>query len=28
MPGDFATKLSSKQLDDVTAYLAKGGAGK
>ena len=28
MPGDFATKLSSKQLDDVAAYLAKGGAGK
>ena len=28
MPGNFATKLSSKQLDDVAAYLAKGGAGK
>jgi cytochrome c oxidase subunit 2 len=28
MPGDFATKLSKKQLDDVAAYLAKGGAGK
>jgi cytochrome c oxidase subunit 2 len=27
MPGDFGTKLSSKQLDDVAAYLAKGGAG-
>lgn len=27
MPGNFGTKLSSKQLDDVAAYLAKGGGG-
>ena len=27
MPGNFATKLSSKQLDDLVAYLAKGGSG-
>jgi cytochrome c oxidase subunit II len=27
MPGNFKTSLSSKQLDDVTAYLAKGGSG-
>jgi cytochrome c oxidase subunit 2 len=27
MPGDFGTKLSSQQLDDLVAYLAKGGSG-
>jgi cytochrome c oxidase subunit 2 len=27
MPQDFGTRLSSKQLDDLVAYLAKGGSG-